>query len=190
MTLGSSSGPPSPTAAPPAQPATPLTKVPDPEPAPAPQWEDSEVAPPPAVASGRRAAHATPGVAAPGVWLVVVGVTVVMAFADALVGQRGQLGWLTGIALLAASVYGALVVRRDDDIVAVIAPPLSFFLATITAGQLMLPPSGGLLVREAFMIITTLGGNALWIFGSTLIALAIVAIRRRRQSRSTPDQQP
>lgn len=127
-----------------------------------------------------RGAHAAPGVRPAGVWLVVVGVTVVMGFADALVIGRTQLGWLTGISLLAASVYGALVVRREDAIIAVIAPPLAFFLATITAGQLTLPPTGDLLVREAFMIITTLGANAIWVFGSTLIALAIVLVRRRR----------
>jgi hypothetical protein len=142
-------------------------------------------------AEGRsRAAHATPGVRAAGVWLVVIGVTVVMGFADALAVGRTQLGWLTGISLLAASIYGAMVVRREDEIVAVIAPPLAFFLATITAGQLTLPPTGDLLVREAFMIITTLGANALWIFGSTLVALAIVLVRRRRSPAARPSPLP
>ena len=140
-------------------------------------------------ASGRRA-HAAPGVRATGVWLVVIGVTVVMGFADALVVGRTQLGWLTGISLLVASVYGALVVRREDAVIAVIAPPLAFFLATITAGQLTLPPTGDLLVREAFMIITTLGANAAWIFGSTIVALIIVLVRRRRSAPATPSPQP
>jgi hypothetical protein len=129
---------------------------------------------------GGRHAHAAPGLRPGGVWLVVIGVTVVMGFADALVVGRTQLGWLTGVSLLAASIYGALVVRRDDAIVAVIAPPLAFFLATVTAGQLTLPPTGDLLVREAFMIITTLGANAVWVFGSTIAALVIVLVRRRR----------
>ena len=140
-------------------------------------------------ASGR-GAHAAPGVRATGVWLVVIGVTVVMGFADAIVVGRTQLGWLTGVSLLAASVYGALVVRREDAIIAVIAPPLAFFLATITAGQLTLPPTGDLLVREAFMIVTTLGANALWIFGSTIVALVIVLVRRRRSAPATPNPQP
>ena len=140
-------------------------------------------------ASGR-GAHAAPGVRATGVWLVVIGVTVVMGFADALVVGRTQLGWLTGVSLLAASVYGALVVRREDAIIAVIAPPLAFFLATITAGQLTLPPTGDLLVREAFMIVTTLGANAPWIFGSTIVALVIVLVRRRRSAPATPSPQP
>ena len=142
-----------------------------------------------ATASGRRA-HAAPGVRAAGVWLVVIGITVVMGFADALVVGRTQLGWLTGVSLLAASIYGALVVRREDAVIAVIAPPLAFFLATITAGQLTLPPTGDLLVREAFMIVTTLGANAVWIFGSTLVALVIVLVRRRRSAPATPSPQP
>lgn len=137
-----------------------------------------------------RGAHAAPGVRATGVWLVIIGVTVVMGFADALVVGRTQLGWLTGISLLAASVYGALVVRREDAIIAVIAPPLAFFLATITAGQLTLPSTGDFTVREAFMIITTLGANAAWIFGSTIVALVIVLVRRRRSAPATPSPQP
>jgi hypothetical protein len=135
-----------------------------------------------AAAAGGRHAHAASGVRPSGIWLVVLGVTVVMGFADALVVGRTQLGWLTGVSLLAVSIYGALVVRRDDAIIAVIAPPLAFFLATITAGQLTLPPTGDLLVREAFMIITTLGANAVWIFGSTITALVIVLVRRRRSA--------
>ena len=123
---------------------------------------------------------ATAGLRASGVWFVVLGVTVVMGFADALVTGQTGLGWLTGISLLITSIYAALVVRRADAIVAVIAPPLAFFLATVTAGQLTIPQTGSLLIREAFMIVTTLGNNAIWIFGSTLIALGIVLIRRRR----------
>ena len=123
---------------------------------------------------------ATAGLRASGVWFVVLGVTVVIGFADALVTGQTGLGWLTGISLLIASIYAALVVRRADAIVAVIAPPLAFFLATVTAGQLTIPQTGSLLIREAFMIVTTLGNNAIWIFGSTLIALGIVLIRRRR----------
>lgn len=143
-----------------------------------------------ATATSGRGAHAAPGVRATGVWLVVIGVTVVMGFADALVVNRTQLGWLTGVSLLAASVYGALVVRREDALIAVVAPPLAFFLTTITAGQLTLPPTGDLLVREAFMIVTTLGANAIWIFGSTIIALVIVLIRRRSTAPARPSPQP
>lgn len=145
--------------------------------------EPAVVAPAPdetAATTGRRGAHAAPGIRASGVWAVVIGVTVVFAFADALAVGRTSLGWLTGLALLCASVYGAIMVRRDDYIIAVIAPPIAFFIATITAGQLTLPAGGDLLVSEALMIVTTLGNDAAWIFGSTLVALAIVLFRRAR----------
>jgi len=157
----------------------------------APRADEESTPPSPTTApAAGRGAHATPGLRAAGVWLVVIGVTVVMGFADALVVGRTQLGWLTGVSLLAASVYGALVVRRDDAIIAVIAPPLAFFLATITAGQLTLPPTGDIIVRESFMVITTLGANAPWIFGSTIVAAVIVLIRRRRSAPATPSPQP
>ena len=132
--------------------------------------------------TSRRGAHAAPGIRATGVWLVVIGVTVVFAFADALAVGRTGLGWLTGAALLISSIYAAIVVRRDDYLIAVIAPPIAFFIATITAGQLTLPGSGDLILSEALMIVTTLGNNAAWIFGSTLVALAIVLVRRARTS--------
>ena len=52
------------------------------------------------------------------------------------------------------------------------------------------PATGDLLVREAFMIVTTLGANAPWIFGSTIAALVIVLVRRRRSAPATPSPQP
>ncbi len=148
---------------------------------------DVSAPPPPATESGparRSGAHAQRGIGAGSVWLIVIGVTVVMAFADALVMGQVGLGWLTGIALVVASVYAAFAVRPDDALIAVVAPPLAFFLATLTAGQLTVSTSGDWLINEAFMIVTTLGSNALWIFGATIAALVIVLIRRavsRRQ---------
>ena len=139
---------------------------------------------PPPPPPRRGGAHAQRGIGAGSVWLIVIGVTVVMAFADALVMRQVGLGWLTGVALVVASVYAAFTVRIDDAIIAVVAPPLAFFLATLTAGQLTVSTSGDLLVNEAFMIVTTLGTNALWIFGATIAALIIVLVRRglsRRQ---------
>ncbi len=173
--------------------------MPDLPPVPAAPTPEPFVAPPPAapapvdVLTGgaatpppprRGGAHAQRGIGAGSVWLIVIGVTVVMAFADALVMRQVGLGWLTGVALVVASVYAAFTVRIDDAIIAVVAPPLAFFLATLTAGQLTVSTSGDLLVNEAFMIVTTLGTNALWIFGATIAALIIVLIRRgvsRRQ---------
>ena len=56
--------------------------------------------------------------------------------------------------------------------------------------QLVADVGGDLLVREAFMIVTTLGANAPWIFGSTIAALVIVLVRRRRSAPATPSPQP
>ena len=160
-----------------------LPPVPAPPAAPAPVDVLTGDAPPPPPPR-RGGAHAQRGIGAGSVWLIVIGVTVVMAFADALVMRQVGLGWLTGVALVVASVYAAFTVRIDDAIIAVVAPPLAFFLATLTAGQLTVSTSGDLLVNEAFMIVTTLGTNALWIFGATIAALIIVLVRRglsRRQ---------
>ncbi len=126
----------------------------------------------------RSGAHAQRGIGAGSVWLIVIGITFVMAFADALVMGQDGLGWLTGVAMLVASVYAAVTVRLGDALIAVVAPPLAFFLATLTAGQLTVSTSGDLLINEAFMIVTTLGSNALWIFGATIAALVIVLVRR------------
>lgn len=129
--------------------------------------------------------EAESGVTAMSVWLIVIGVTVIVAFADALLFRHNGLSWITGLALLLASAYAAVVVRPQDATIAVIAPPIAFFLATITAGQLTLQPGGSLAIREAYMILTTLGTNVAWIFGATGLALVIVLVRstmrRRRQ---------
>lgn len=127
---------------------------------------------------GRRGAHAAPGIRASGVWMVVIGVTVIVAFADVV--AVGTINWITGLALVAASIYGAIMVRMADWPIAVIAPPLAMFLAVITAGQLALGPVTDLVVNEALMIVITLGNNVVTIFGATLAALVIVLIRRSR----------
>jgi hypothetical protein len=114
-----------------------------------------------------------------GVVVVVGGVTVLVAVAEALV--RHDIGWLTGLALLASSVYAAVAVRRADIWAAVVIPPLAFLVALLTAGQLtILGKSGGLLVREGALLFVSLATNAPWILGTTLVCLVIVLVRRRR----------
>ena len=114
-----------------------------------------------------------------GVVVVVGGVTVLVAFAEALV--RHDIGWMTGLALLVSSVYAAVAVRRSDIWAAVVIPPLAFLVALLTAGQLtILGKSGGLLVREGALLFVSLATNAPWILGTTLVCLAIVLVRRRR----------
>jgi hypothetical protein len=113
-----------------------------------------------------------------GVAVVVISVTVLVAFADALINDR--LGILTGVALAASSIYAAVAVRRADIWAAVVMPPLAFLVATLTAGQLTLDASGSLLLREAYMLFRTLAVNAPWILGTTLVCLVIVLVRRAR----------
>ncbi len=115
-----------------------------------------------------------------GVVVIVIGVTVLVALAEALL--RNEIGMLTGIALLVSSVYCAVVVRRADIWAAVVIPPLAFLVALLTAGQLTIrAKTGGLLVREGALLFVSLATNAPWILGTTLVCLVIVLVRRRRQ---------
>jgi hypothetical protein len=113
-----------------------------------------------------------------GVAVVVIAVTVLVAFADALINDK--LGIVTGIALAVSSVYAAVTVRRADIWAAVVMPPLAFLVAALTAGQLTLDSSGSLVLREAYMLFRTLAVNAPWIIGTTLLCLVIVLVRRAR----------
>ncbi|HAN71013.1 MAG TPA: hypothetical protein DCQ36_05415, partial [Actinobacteria bacterium] len=113
------------------------------------------------------------------VYLVVIGLTVVVGFINALLGG-GTLGWPSGLALLIGSVYGALVIRRDADSAAFIIPPVAFLVATLTAGQVFLDANEGSLLNRAVIVFFTLAENWIWIIGSTLVALVIVLVRRRR----------
>ena len=115
-----------------------------------------------------------------GVVVIVIGVTVLVALAEALL--RNEIGLLTGVALLVSSVYCAFAVRRADIWAAVVIPPLAFLVALLTAGQLTIrAKTGGLLVREGALLFVSLATNAPWILGTTLACLVIVLVRRRRE---------
>jgi hypothetical protein len=128
--------------------------------------------------TGRRAATAD-GLTAGGVYVLIIGVTLVVAFANALLAG-GKVGWPTGLALVAVTVFCALKVRREDDTVAIITPPVAFFLAAITAGQLFVKPPPNSLLNRAVVTFFTLADNWVWIIGATVAALVIVIVRRRR----------
>jgi hypothetical protein len=136
------------------------------------------VAVPPPVAKQRSAQRVGAGLTYSGVVVVVTGVTVVAAFIEALL--RHQIGWLTGFALLASSIYCAVVVRRPDIWAAVVVPPLAFLIACLTAGQLTLDQTGSLLIREGYGLFRNLAVNAPWILGTTAVCLVIVLVRRKR----------
>jgi hypothetical protein len=133
---------------------------------------------------GRRRRAAQPGHRARGitggaVYLIVIGVTTLVAFANVLISD-GKVGWLTGLALVISSVYAALTVRREDDAVAIIVPPVAFLVAALTAGQLFIGSAEGSLLNRAVVAFFTLADNWIWIIGATAAALVIVLVRRRR----------
>lgn len=129
-----------------------------------------------------RNAHESPamdsGLSAGQVLVLVIGVTVLIAFTNAI--TTGDIAWPTGIALILISGYAAATVRPRDGFWALVSPPLAFFVATVTAGQLTVTGSGGFLVKQGLLIPFTLGQNVLWIVGATLLAGALVWLRRRR----------
>lgn len=126
---------------------------------------------------GSRAAAS--GITATAVYLLIIGVTVIVAFANALL-LGGKVGWPTGLALLIVTVFCALKVRRDDDITVIITPPIAFFIAAITAAQLFIGESQRSLINRAVVMFFTLAENWVWIIGSTIVAAVIVIVRRRR----------
>jgi hypothetical protein len=128
---------------------------------------------------GGRTTHRSRQITGGAVYIIVIGVTVLVGFANALISD-GDIGWPTGLALLASTVYSALTVRRSDDVVAIIAPPLAFVLAAMTAGQLLLGSAEGSILNRAVIVFFTLADNWAWIIGSTAAALVIVLVRRRR----------
>lgn len=111
-----------------------------------------------------------------GVYAVTIGVTVILAFGETLF-FGGQPGLITGIGLFVVSVFAAFAVRTRDGLNAIFAPPIAFFVAAITAGQVGLNVSG--LTNRGIEVFFLLGDNWVWIVGSTVAALVIVALRRR-----------
>jgi hypothetical protein len=149
----------------------------DPEPEAA--HADPILPPEAAAVTGRRSQRSARGITGGAVYLIVIGVTVLVAFANALLAD-GDIGWPTGLALLASSAYAALTVRREDDTVAIIVPPIAFLVASLTAGQLFLGSAEGSLVNRAVVVFFSLADNWVWIIGATVAALVIVLVRRRR----------
>ncbi len=118
-------------------------------------------------------------ISAGAVYLIVIGGTMLIGFANALL-SGGGIGWPTGLALLVTSVYCALTVRREDDAVTIFTPPIAFFLAAVTAGQAFRGASGGGLLNRAQLVFFSLADNWYWVIGATLAATVIVIVRRRR----------
>ena len=162
------------------------------EPAPAPLGETSQeifaapiMSEPEQATSKTKEAHMSksrrsdPGLNPLGVYVLVIGATVVAGFLDSFISGTG-LGWLTGIVFVISSIYCAVKVRISDASVAVITPPIAYGIAALTVGQLGQSRAGGSLISVFVNAFTTLSDNWFWIIGTTLVALAVVVVRSRR----------
>lgn len=138
--------------------------------------------------SGSNASDAAPsteraGMTASQVWMLICGVTFVVALIDGFFhrgsSEASALTIITGIALIASTVVAALLVRPGDRWYPVIVPPIAFLIATLTAGQFGLSSTGSLMIREGLMIFTTLGRNAIWIFIAVIAAGVIGVVKSR-----------
>ena len=136
--------------------------------------DSSRSALPAAVPSG-------PGLRAIGVFVVVIAVTLLLGLVDVLLG--GGLGPIFGVGLLLSSAYGAFAVRRDDAIYAITAPPIAALLTVITVGQINVSASSSSLTGRVIASFFALADNWIWVIGSTLLALIIVAVRSVRAKR-------
>ena len=120
-----------------------------------------------------------PGLNPLGVYVLVIGSTVIAGFLDSFISGTG-LGWLTGIVFVASSIYCAVKVRVSDASVAVIAPPIAYGIAALTVGQLGQSRAGGAVISAFVNAFTSVADNWFWIIGTTLAALAVVVVRSRR----------
>ena len=113
---------------------------------------------------------------APWVYSITIAVTMIFALGNVFL-FNSQPGALTGIGLLGATVFVSFAVKTPDDIHAIYAPAIAFFIVSITVGQINFSGSG--LINRGIEVFFVLGQNWIWIIGSTVIALTIVALRRR-----------
>ena len=116
--------------------------------------------------------------------LTYLGAVIVIGTATFLIGLiesifGGGVGWITGVVLLLTTIYAALAIRSTDSSAPIVVPPLAFLVTVIIAGQFSLAPGKSLVVREAYMIFSTLAMNAFWIIAAAIVGAAIVFGRRR-----------
>jgi len=113
------------------------------------------------------------------IWIVIVGVTVLMAIADILIRKQG-IGWVTGVGLLAATVYCAMASQRASMWWSAIAPPLAIAFTILTVGQATLTRSNSLVISEALNLLDSLGRTAPFIVASVIAAVVTCFVRRSR----------
>lgn len=107
---------------------------------------------------------------------ITVGATLIFGLVDVLI-FGGEPGAFTGVGLLGVSIFVSLAVRSQDDSQAIFAPAIAFFAMAITVGQINVTDTS--LINRFVSVFFILGNNWFWVIGSTIIALGIVAFRRR-----------
>lgn len=110
---------------------------------------------------------------------ITIGATLIFGLLDVLI-FGGEPGAFTGVGLLVVSIFVSLAVRSQDDSQAIFAPAIGFFVMAITVGQINVTDTS--LINRFVSVFFILGNNWFWIIGSTIMALGIVAFRRRSKS--------
>lgn len=124
--------------------------------------------------SGRGAVFGT--LSALWIYGITIGATLIFGLLDVLI-FGGEPGAFTGVGLLGVSIFISLAVRSQDDSQAIFAPAIAFFVMAITVGQINVTDTS--LINRFVSVFFILGNNWFWVIGSTIIALGIVAFRRR-----------
>ena len=119
------------------------------------------------------------GLSARWVWIIIVGVTVLMAIADILIRKQG-IGWVTGVGLLAATLYCATASQRTAMWWSAIVPPLAVALTIVTVGQATLTRSNSLVISQGLNLLDSLGRTAPFIVASVIAAVITCFVRRNR----------
>ncbi len=107
---------------------------------------------------------------------ITVGATLLLGLLDVLI-FGGEPGAFTGVGVMGVSIFISLAVRSQDDSQAIFAPAIAFFVMAITVGQINVTDTS--LINRFVSVFFILGNNWFWVIGSTIIALGVVAFRRR-----------
>ena len=117
-------------------------------------------------------------------WVIIVGVTLIMAVADVLVRKQG-IGWITGVGVLAATIYCAAASRRDVMWWSLIAAPIAVAIAAATVGQVTVTRTGSFLISQGINLLESLGRVAPFTLAAIIVALVIALVRWTRARRAS-----
>lgn len=147
--------------------------------------------------AGRHAAPLPPDAHLPRRWNELPGAQVcllttgLLLFVALLEAQfTGQVGALSGLALVGLSVAAALVTRQGDRSLTVMTPPLSFLLAALVAGQLTLTVPYDWQTAQPLMLLGILGRNAAYVVLAMILAAVVALVRRHFDTREIDLRRP